>query len=78
MMNPSINANEILMELNKSNELKENKMGKYKDISITLVYKLLKELAYSQKIRILHPDRNSEKIVELRYFFCKQVLKKVE
>ena len=60
-----------------STGLKENKFGKFKDISKTVVLKLLGELPANQQSGKLHPERNKEVFVEMRHLFCREFLKKL-
>jgi len=60
------------------NHLKSIKFGKYKEISKTIVIKLLSEGPFKQtRLRLLHPDRNEPKIVHIRHVFCNFLLKKI-
>jgi len=64
--------------MNKMNHLKSIKFGKFKDISRTIILKLLSESPFKQRrLRVLHPDRNHPKIVHLRHIFCNILLKKI-
>jgi hypothetical protein len=70
--NPYITQNEIYLELNKMNNLRSLKHGKFKEITRTIVTKLLTDGPFKQtRLRVLHPDRNEPKVVEIRHMFCK-------
>ena len=59
------------------NNLKVIKYGKYREISRTIVNKLLNDGPFTQRrLRVLNSDRNSQKNVEMRHIFCRQLLKK--
>jgi hypothetical protein len=59
------------------NHLKSIKHGKFKEISRAIVTTLLTEGPFKQtRLRVLPANRNSERVVQMRYMFCREFWKK--